>query len=274
MQKFADTKLHYDLKEKANLERAKDCPSLLYDENGGPALWHKCFCEKMPDGYEYEHCELVWRGHCPFEKLNEPTPKLFMEKLWAKLDEIFPQNKHYRHENGGCIELLLGISELRRWIKVEFLSETLGECEREVDAEVAKEKLNKCPNCGQDLKLEEEVICQTGDAAPDVVHVSCPPAPKSFREIVQGRIVEMRDHYRLRQIQDKSPDNAALYGAKADSIDSLLTWVGCLAENIDPSRELAEFKAKLKEWLNENRIQKDGNNWITLYPVFRWIDLN
>lgn len=44
---------------------AKKCEYLLYDKNGGPALWHKCFCDYAPKNRNVpQHCNLVWRGSC------------------------------------------------------------------------------------------------------------------------------------------------------------------------------------------------------------------
>lgn len=44
---------------------AKKCDDFLYDENGGPATWHRCFCNAVPRRRGIpESCNLVWRGSC------------------------------------------------------------------------------------------------------------------------------------------------------------------------------------------------------------------
>ena len=44
---------------------AKQCDNFLYDDNGGPSTWHRCFCDAVPRRRNVpEHCNLVWRGKC------------------------------------------------------------------------------------------------------------------------------------------------------------------------------------------------------------------
>ncbi|KKN78867.1 hypothetical protein LCGC14_0346390 [marine sediment metagenome] len=63
---------------KANTEgdyvKAEICQYFLYDKDGGPALWHRCFCDYAPRDRDMpQTCELVWRGHC-IKRLSSALP--------------------------------------------------------------------------------------------------------------------------------------------------------------------------------------------------------
>lgn len=56
--------------------KAEKCEHLLYDENYGAALWHKCFCGFTPkDGGMPQPCNLVWRGKCIQDIGTPPEPQ-------------------------------------------------------------------------------------------------------------------------------------------------------------------------------------------------------
>ncbi len=45
--------------------QAKRCDNFLYNKNGGPATWHRCFCDAVPRRRSIpESCSLVWHGQC------------------------------------------------------------------------------------------------------------------------------------------------------------------------------------------------------------------
>ncbi len=53
-------------------EEARGCPHLAIDTDGGPALWHRCFCTHpdVPEGLP-PPCTLVWLGQCAFPNMIE-----------------------------------------------------------------------------------------------------------------------------------------------------------------------------------------------------------
>ena len=199
--------------------------------------------ENAPDGHYRivgdEKCNVAICIVCltEYEQLNASTPKTFWGKLWAKLDEIFPPSKWYSHNDGGCEELILGVSKLRRWIKAEFFSKTLGECEREVDAEVAKEmqKAEK-PNSFRE-KMKKECEKRLAECHTTLTEGSIIPDPISYQA---GK---KRAYEHILHLMAHSGDFAA-----------------------DP---LAEFKAKLKAHITE--IGLTGHD-PEAGSLLKWID--
>jgi len=84
--------------------KAKKCEFLLYDENGGPALWHRCFCDyATKDRNMPQPCNLVWRGNCvktstPSEDQHGRDVRSDNRKYNPLLSSI-PPNQHGRKPN-------------------------------------------------------------------------------------------------------------------------------------------------------------------------------
>lgn len=62
-----DTK-HQDLKRKMACVLEKTCPAFLIKNDGGPAVWHKCFCRAMVRYGGVQPCICVWyeESECRF----------------------------------------------------------------------------------------------------------------------------------------------------------------------------------------------------------------
>ena len=65
MMKAINVREIHDKNTAEDFAEAKKCDDFLYDKDGGPATWHRCFCGAMPGQRGIpEHCNLVWRGQC------------------------------------------------------------------------------------------------------------------------------------------------------------------------------------------------------------------
>lgn len=69
-----DTKKIKDRNTTEDFTEAKKCSHFLYDENGGPATWHCCFCDAVPRQRGIPaYCNLVWHEKCILGVTDDAT---------------------------------------------------------------------------------------------------------------------------------------------------------------------------------------------------------
>lgn len=100
--------------------KAKKCPHLLYDENYGAALWHKCYCNFTPkDKGMPQSCNLVWRGECIQDKAEPQHGTLICELPALKPKPLAEYLTEYIDQE---------IQEHQQWVSVlpkEWLEQAL-----------------------------------------------------------------------------------------------------------------------------------------------------